>query len=101
MVVYSLYKEGHNNCKKKKIGMFQTTLPAFLKAHGAQQSKEAEITGNKFQGAQLQQYLYCTAAKINNVYVSYSFSYFPSFLYRFENTLYLMFLYTYQCPFKQ
>ena len=72
MVVYSLYKEGHNSCNKKKIGTYQSPVSTYLKANGAQQTKEAEISGSKYQGQELTQYLYCTASKINDVYVSLS-----------------------------
>lgn len=70
MIVYSLFKEGHNNCKGKKIGTYQVPVSAYLKAHGAEQAKEAEVTGAKYEGQQMQAFLYCQAAKINDVYVS-------------------------------
>lgn len=70
MIVYSMYKEGHNNCKGKKIGTYQVPVSAYLKAHAAEQAKEASVTGAKYEGQKMQDFLYCQAAKINNVYVS-------------------------------
>jgi hypothetical protein len=52
------------------LGTYQTKISAFLTAYAAQQTREAEITGNKFEGGDAMQYLYCVGEKVNDVYVS-------------------------------
>lgn len=69
-VVYTLYRDGHNNCQRRKIGTYQTNMVAFLKAHAVQQAKEAEITNGKYEGSDVIDYMYCQATKVNDVYVS-------------------------------
>ncbi len=80
MVVYSLYKDGHNDCKRHKIGTYQVPVSYFLKAHGAQLYKESYYTGVEYKGRDMQDYLNCQATKINDAYVSLLilFSSYPS-----------------------
>lgn len=70
MVTYSMYTDGHNGCKRKKLGTYTTEMLTFLKANGAQQTKDAEYTNGKYQGYDLMAYMYCTAYKYNDQYVS-------------------------------
>jgi hypothetical protein len=70
MVTYSMYTDGHNGCKRKKLGTYTTPMLTFLKANGAQQTKDAEYTNGKYQGYDLMAYMYCTAYKYNDAYVS-------------------------------
>jgi len=71
MIVYDLFKAGHNQCSKKKMGTYQTSVSAFVRAWVTQQARDAEITGAEYKAKDVIQYLYCTGEKINDVYYYY------------------------------
>lgn len=70
-VVYALYGEGHNECNRKKIGTYKTTVDSFIRAYAVQQAKEAQMRETDYDASEVLQYLSCTAVEVNDSYYYY------------------------------
>ena len=68
--MYALYGEGHNECNRKKIGTYKTTVDSFIRAYAVQQAKEAQMRETDYDASEVLQYLSCTAVEVNDSYVS-------------------------------
>jgi len=68
-VVFELYGEGHNQCSKKSVGTYKTSVQYFVTAYVKQKQQEAEMSGGDYEvDEEAIGYLYCTQFVYNNNY---------------------------------
>lgn len=86
-----MYGEGHNQCSKKQVGTYKTSVQYFVKAYVKQKTQEAEISGAEYDvDEEALNYLYCTQFIYNNNYVSFtSWTIFRNFVHGNTNAHYL------------
>merc|ERR1719491_2906374 len=66
-VVFEMYGEGHNQCSKKQVGTYKTSVQYFVKAYVKKKTQEAEISGAEYDvDEEALNYLYCTQFIYNN-----------------------------------
>jgi len=68
-VVFDMYGEGHNQCKKKSMGTYKATVQYFVKAYVKQKTQEAEKYGGDYAvDDESINFLYCQQYAYNNNY---------------------------------
>jgi len=68
-VVFDIYGKGHNQCKKKQVGTYKTSVQYFVKAYVKQKKQEAEQNGGEYEvDEDAMSYLYCQQYVYNNNY---------------------------------
>lgn len=66
-VVYSLYKSGHNQCKKRSLGTYKLDIGSFVRAYTRQMQNEYEAKGQDYEvDEESMNYLQCQQYYYNN-----------------------------------
>ena len=66
-VVFELFKKGHNTCKKKSSGVYQTDVYTFVHAYVKQAEKDAENNGGEYEvDDEAMEFLSCQEYYYNN-----------------------------------
>lgn len=59
IIVYSMYSDGNNQCKKKSLGKYYVTVAQFVKAVSKENEKTAELQDYDFDEPNALYYLDC------------------------------------------
>ncbi len=69
--MYSLYKSGHNQCKKRSLGTYKLDIGSFVRAYTRQMQNEYEAKGQDYEvDEESMNYLQCQQYYYNNNLVS-------------------------------